>query len=272
MAFGCEDGRASVDDGGVSGDAGGSRVDGGGPPGTDGGGPPPSTACDTAPATTGSSGERTAFPHIDAFVTPARFQLLSVNFVVTESDDPRGDLLEMFLEVQNSGSEVECRFVPDVTLDFQEIVGLLETPPHYTEFVMTVVSDCLSPGDVGVMRGVARGIGTDDLATAASLQVDLTPSTESGSPATGVPTLSGQRVESSAEGFVIRGQVTPVTTIRNYGYTAYARDSRGLLFAELLAFPGELATLPAGSPIDFETGPTPCEISEYVEYQGWIVE
>lgn len=263
VLLGC-DGMSTTGDGGAP-------VADGGSPVVDGGSPP-RTSCSTDSASSGAGGELTAFPHINTVLTPARYQLLSINFVVTESDDPRGDLFEMYAEIENQGTESECSFLPDSFLDFNEIVSILTAPPHFTDIVTTVTSNCLAPGEVGVIRGVARGITIDDLAVATSLTIDLNPGTFArGVPATGVPSLT-TGVQTTAEGWVVAGQVTPSASVSNYALRVFPRDARGLLINELLAFPGELALLPGGLAQDLETEASPCEFTEYLSYQSWIVE
>jgi hypothetical protein len=43
------------------------------------------------------------------------------------------------------------------------------------------------------------------------------------------------------------------------------------LVAELLAFPGTLGTLSAGSTVEFETTATSCHFGEFVLFDSWIV-
>ena len=48
-------------------------------------------------------------------------------------------------------------------------------------------------------------------------------------------------------------------------------DSRGLIAAEMLAFPGELETLPAGVPVPYDTPGTECPFEVEYAFQSWIV-
>jgi hypothetical protein len=197
-----------------------------------------------------------------------------VNFKVTVDGDPRGPLLEMFGEVVNDTGRTECAFLPDVTLDFEEVITLVEAPAHFGDVVMSVTSDCLGVGDTGVLTGVARGITQADLAAATSLTILVEPNTfDTYQHATGGPTLSMPEVgEVAGGGIGLRGRLLVAQAIYNYGLKVYPRDSRGVLIDELMAFPNELDPLAAGSTIDFETDGTDCTFEDYLYFQSWIID
>jgi hypothetical protein len=245
------------------------RPDGGA--GAGGGGGAPGQGCASEPALINANGVLTAFPRIVTSVVPAGLSLKSVNFVVTEDGDPRGPLIEMFGEIVNTGTLTECSFLPDVFLGFDELITIVEADPHFGTFVTSVTTDCIGPGRTGVMNGVQRGITRAELDMATSLTVNLNPSRlDTYRPATNGPLRTGQ-ITVTATGWAVRGQLTIGTTIRNYGMRVYPKDGRGLLFAELLAFPGNLAPLYAGSTIDFETESAHCAFGEYLVFDSWIV-
>jgi len=218
-----------------------------------------------------TSGTLTTFPNISVSITPVGFAVKTLNFVVTEDGDPRGPLLEMFAEIQNNSPQIECRFLPDILLEFEELIGLVETPPYHGELLATTVSDCLSPGEIGVLPAVQRGITLADLQMATTLTIDLSPANlDTFSPATDGPDITAN-VAQSGGGWTLSGTLTPTTTIWNYGMNVYPRDARGVLVAELLAFPGNLDTLPAGVPVPFETEAAPCSFDDYLLFDSWIL-
>jgi hypothetical protein len=246
--------------------AGGSAIGG------TGGGSTIGDSCGPA-ATVNADGVLTAFPHITYSISPAGWSLESVNFVVTEDGDPRGPLLEMFGELVNDTGTTECSFLPNVLLEFDEVITLVEGPAYFGEVVMSVTTDCLGPGETGVLTGVARGITTADLAAATSLTIMVEPNTfDTYFPAAGGPTVTMAEVSSvTAGGFGLRGKLLIGETIYNYGMRVYPRDARGVLVDELLAFPNELDTLGSGSTVDFETDGVDCNFDDYLLFQSWIV-
>jgi hypothetical protein len=154
----------------------------------------------------------------------------------------------------------------------QSIVGLIATRPYYGSTVSTVTNDCLGPGEVGVFYGLARGITTSALDAESQLIVDVNPNTlDTFVPATNGPQRTAAIVQTQF-GSAVRGQLSIVQTIRNHALRVYPRDSRGLLTAELLAFPGSLGTLVAGSTVDFETSASPCSFDDFLAFDSWIVD
>lgn len=233
---------------------------------------------DLPPAVVSPDGVLTPFPSIRVTVTPPELSLETLNFVVTHDGDSRGPLVTMYAELRNDGIDVECGFVPDVWLDAFEIVTVVEAEPFYDRYssgtLSTTTSDCIPPGGSGVLEGVQRGLDEADLALASHLVIDARPFrssfTERVAP-TDAPTLDVAVVE-GAEGWSIEGTMTPRRTIRNYAFRAYARDARGVLFAELLAFPGELATLPPFVAQTIATDVAPRSFTDHRSFQSWIVE
>jgi hypothetical protein len=232
---------------------------------------------DLPPATINPDGVLTPFPYLAFRVVPPEFRIVTANFTVTHDGDSRGPLLEMLLEVENAGTEIECGFVPDVYLDFTEVVTQVTADPFYDVYssgtVSTVTNECIPPGGVGVMRGVQRGVDEADLAAALTLDVDARPlriGIDHQSPSD--EPLLEPTVAPVPGGFGVTGRMTPVRAIRNYGLRVYARDARGVLFTELLAFPGELAPLAAGLPQEFATTAATRGFTDYRAYQSWITE
>lgn len=230
-------------------------------------------ACDDLPpATTTPTGVRTAHPHITVY-DGSGFATRSVSYIVTEDGDSRGPLLEVFAEVENTGFSRECDFLPDAYLGGTELVGLVEAPPHFGEYVDSVTNDCLGPGQTGVFGGLARGVTEADVAAASSLSLDLSPSTIGDSyPATNGPTVLRRDVVPNEDGWGIGGEIRIETTIRNYNMTTYAIDDRGLITAELQSYPRELETLYAGETIAYHSlNGAPCEFTDHLSFQSWIV-
>ena len=267
-------------DGGVGVD-GGVRTDGGSPTdagprsdtgagadaGGSDGGTPPAGCAGLPPAMTTPTGVRTAYPGI-TYVVEFGYTLRTINFVHD------GTRLHVFAEVANNSGSAECDFFPDMTFNGIDLYpDIVDTPPHYTSTVSTVTNDCLSVGDVGVVHGRSTEVALEDLSSG-TLVLDMSPNTF-GTPyrATNGPTILSSMPAMTAEGWVVRGQIRPMVAVRNYSLATYARDSRGLLIGELLAFPMMLGTLPAGSTIDYEGGdPIPCAFTEVLQLQSWIVD
>ena len=284
LAMACGD-----DGGGADGDSGIYRFDGAvltdSGPATDGGprdlgsgrdatvppdGGPPPTCGGGDPASNNTQGVLTNIPGISWASLPSHITPVTANFTLTDDGGSR-PLCEIYVELRNGSFESQCDFIPDVTLNGKEIVGLVETPPHQ-DTMFDFNNDCLSRGDIGVYRGVSRSITESDFATGSFLSFDADPSDFSrGTPLTTVPSLEGLAVEVVEDGgYGLTGTLRPHRSIYNYGLRVYPRDDRGLLVDELLAYPNELETLPAGSSWPFATDGTPCEFSESRRYQGWI--
>lgn len=222
--------------------------------------------------TTGStlSGIPTNFPNI-AIESDARFRIRSAGYSVRRDMDTRGPLLMVYLEVENVGFETYCTIIPDAYLDSVELIGSVETAPHfYTEFPSGVTNGCLAPGEVGIYDGIARGVDVADLERSDTLyfvfdsSLYVRETVRAGEPILSITPASTE------EGWVMRGSLTPVRTIRNYGLRVFTRDSRGLIVAGLLDFPGSLENIFGGVRYDVETDATPCEIVDYEAYQSWI--
>ena len=234
------------------------------------GGSGPAQSC-SGPAASMVSGTLTTYPNITPIVSPLGMTLETLNFTVTEDGDSRGPLVQMFAEIQNNSAQRECQFLPDVSLDFRELIGLVETPPYHGEITTTTITDCLAPGETGVLMAVQRGISLDDLEMASTLTIALGPNNlQEYSPATDGPDIT-TAIMQTADGWTLSGMLTPTTTIWNYGMTVYPRDARGVLVAELLAFPGNLDTLVAGVPVPFETEAADCDFDDYHLFDSWIV-
>lgn len=218
------------------------------------------------PATVNDDGVLSAFPHLDYVMMTPGYTLVTANFLV----DDRG-FLDFYGEVRNDGIEPGCPSLPEVFLDFREILSSIEADPHYSDIITTVTSDCIPPGGIGVIDGLGEGFSEETLASASTLTIDVDPN-DFGvyTPATDGPTLSGVMIMNTAEGWLVSGEVTPRIMIRNLGMRGYARDSRGVIFHELFAFPGELERLPAGVPVPFATEHAPREFDEYQMYVSWI--
>jgi hypothetical protein len=230
-----------------------------------------SSACTELTATRNADGVLTPFPNIDVSVTPAAFQLTTLNFVVTEDGDPRGPLLEMLADIKNTGTKTECDFIPSIYLDGEELVGLPKTPPYMSTLLTSLTNDCLGPGETGAISAVARGVTKAELAAAGSLLVDLEPNTYGTyNPAKDPPQVTAE-IAKLATGWGVKGTVTPKATIRNLEIRIFARNSQGVLTADLGAYPNTLGTLALGVPVSFESTTTPCEFEGYALYTSWIV-
>lgn len=228
------------------------------------------------PAVTNADGVLTPFPHIRFTITPSEFEIVTANFEVVHDDDERGPLLQMYLEIRNVGSAIESGFVPDVSLDFDEVITTVDAEPYYQQIgtgaLFTTTSSCIPPGGIGVFYGVQRGLDEDDLASAASLVVDARPlrlsSTTYHRP-TDAPTITSS-IGPGTEGWTVSGELTPVRLIYNAAFRSYARDERGVLFDRAFAYPNELGDIPAGVTVPFESYPARREFHTTRAFASWI--
>lgn len=227
------------------------------------------------PAVINADGVLTPYPGIRFSITPP-FEILTANFVVTEDGDPRGALLEPYIEVRNTGFATICHYPRSVYLDFVDVATRLNATPHHDQIGATgtpfdSTNPCVAPGAVGVLEGAARGISEADLAVASELHIeyDVEDFGAIHNLATEVSGVTGM-VERTAEGFVLRGQITPRLRIWNVGIMVFPRDGRGVLVDGIYAFPGDLGLLPGLVPTPFVTSPTEWEFSEYVAFAAWI--
>ena len=228
------------------------------------------TCGETSAARVNAQGILTNRPDVSWLLASSPLTPISATFVLTNDGGTR-PFFELFIEVRNDGTRSYCDFVPAVELDGVDIIGLIDTPPHRdSDFDFN--NDCLSPGDVGVMRGVSRDVTEANFGSGSLLSFDAGESTFSeGIPLTAQPTLQGERVEAVPDGgFGLVGTVLPHRSIYNYALLVYPRDSRGLLVDELQAYPNELETLPAGSRWDFATDGTECTFAMDRRFQSWI--
>jgi hypothetical protein len=248
--------------------------DGGSGSATAGGGAGNATGaseCQVKAASTNSSGVLSTYPNVSVSVTPAAFRATTLNFVVTEDGDSRGPLLEMFVELENAGTTTECNFLPAISLDGIELVGLVDTPPYFSGGLTTVTADCLGPGATGAIRALARGITSTEVAAATYLSIALGPSSfGTNLPASNPPKLTAE-IAKLTQGWGVKGTVTPAANIYNYSITIFPRNSQGVLYAQLLAFPNELNTLALGTAVPFETDTVPCQFGDYALFDSWIV-
>lgn len=231
---------------------------------------PPDPACNGLPdAVMTSSGVLTAYPGIDYVAQePGEFRIVSANFVITEDDDSRGDLVEIFVVMESLLSEEKCTFFPELRLDGVDLLGQVQGPPHFTtQFESTVTTPCLPARGRVVVRGLARGI---EPSTASRMTVALDPGSFSRHEAAVEPARTERIVNVEGE-YLVEGEVTPHVELRNYSLKIYGVDSRGLIAAEMLAFPGELETLPAGVPVPYDTPGTECPFEVEYAFQSWIV-
>jgi hypothetical protein len=241
------------------------------------GGMPTPEACGPA-ASLNAQGALSAYPNISVTVVPATdFAVTSFNFRVIEDGDARGPLLKLFVELKNIGAGLQCKFIPDVTLDGKEIVTTSYGPAKHLKIGTTIfstVDPCIEPGQTAVLSGVQRGITEDKLKLATNLSIQPNPSNLSTTeylPATPPTIASAQVVPSQAnDGYLLKGNVSYTNAVHNQGIRVYPRDSRKLLVDELLAFPGNLGAHAAGSSAPFETNATPCAFEDYLLFQSWI--
>lgn len=225
------------------------------------------TACGSPPATT-VAGVLTPFAGSTFLVSPSQFRLISFNVKMTDDGDTRGPLSEAYAEFQNTGSTVECSFLTNVFIGTAEFFGLPTTPPWRSEFGS--VTDCVGPGEVGVWEGLSRDLEPIDLELPLYVDLDLRPNGFGTHTRAFGPNVTSESVVMTDEGYAIAASLNVVDTIWNFGYDAYPKDERGVIIDELLAFPGELGTLSAGSVIPFETSSTECPITSFLSYFSWI--
>ncbi|MCA9578532.1 MAG: hypothetical protein R3B40_13585 [Polyangiales bacterium] len=227
------------------------------------------TGCADLPATSvNAGGVRSAYPNIQ-YSAGTGYRIDSVGVKVTEDGDSRGPLFEMFIEVTNTGATIGCSYLPDVSLDFEELLGTVDGDGYYNDFGS--LYSCIAPGQSGILTALERGLDRSDLEAASSLTITMNPfALGTYTRETDGPTFTQEDVVSDADGYGVAGRLSINTTIYNYGVSVYPRDSRGVFVDELLAYPGELGTLSAGSTIDFDTTRTPCAFSSYRTIDGWI--
>lgn len=271
-------GGGSTEGGSGPGSSGGSSAEAGSAASAAGGGesagagglasePPPS--CKDVPVTS-VSGVRTAFPSIRYDFFNAGFQLVSVHFTFSDLQAIDGPLLQLFVEVKNVGSTLECNFSPDVTLDFKKITSVVSAAAYYDS--TTVTNDCIAPGQLGVLYGNSRDVSQEAFAATQSLTIYLGPhSSGRFVEATDGPSLT-TRVVPSGTGSKLAGQMTVRTPIYNYAMTVFARNPSGLLAARLWAFPGKLQPLASSAMVEFETEPSTCPFVDFLLFQSWIVQ
>ncbi len=216
-----------------------------------------------------SNGVLTPYPDINYVNLDSDFRLVSANFVIMPSDDPRGNLVEVFVEVDNLRGTESCNFLPDFEFNGVDLLGTVEAPPHFPEFGSTVPTSCIPAGGRGVLRGLARGIDPND---GGSLTVDMNPADfQRYNRAAIEPSRTEDIVEEEGI-FRLEGTMTPHIALRNYSLRVYPLDERGVIVDELLAFPGELESLPAGVAVPFSTGGVGCPFETAHAFQGWIQE
>lgn len=239
---------------------------------------PPDAGPTLPPATVNPDGVLTPFPHIRFDVLSPGFEIVTVNFTVEEDGDSRGPLLQAYIEVRNIGSNVRCGFLPEIFLDYYtELLARLDAEPYYERHGTTMfngTADCIPPGGVGVIDALQRGVSEADLASASRMTLDVgaydyDPSYVTYSPALG-DLLVTRSVIPVMDGFALSGTVTPQRTIYNFALYTYARDSRGVLFAKVSAFPGVLETLPAYVAQPYESDAAPRAFTTYLSFPTWI--
>jgi hypothetical protein len=226
------------------------------------------TGCGT-PAATTVGGVLTTYPNI-TYSIDTGFAVKSANFTVLDDGDTRGPLLTLFAEIQNNLTTPQCDFLPSVTLDGQDLIGLTYGAPYFNHNVTTVTTDCIAPGQVGVLTAVARGITAADLAAASFVSIGLSPGNfGTYLPATDRPLITANPTP-GAMGDTLSGTVTPPATIHNYGMHVFPHDSRGVVSGDLRAFPNNLATLNAGVAVSFATEAVSCPFTTYMVADSWI--
>lgn len=248
--------------------AGGTGATGGGS-GTGGASTP--VACGPA-ASQNAQGILTSHPGMTFVLGHDSFELETVNIV--PSIAPSGiDTVDVYAELRNVGTETLCYIFSDATLDGREILVMADTPPHKDE-ILTTTGSCLLPGETAILNGIQNDIPAATINAGTVFAFNLTASATPYAVTVPVdrPTVTASIVPGTMGGDVVTGAVVPQVNIYNYGMSFYARDSRGLIVAELLAFPGELGSLPAGVSIAFSSEESECQFDEYVFIDSWIYE
>lgn len=218
------------------------------------------------PATTNAQGVLSAYPTINYSIT-AGYKIVSASFIVTAGSST--SYVDAYLEIQNTGATTKCNFLPDFYLDGQDLLGVLRASPYFYSG-STVTTDCLAPGEIGVLLGIGEDVTEADLATAV-VSVDPNEYGSGYTPASGVPAIVAPSVVSGAGGFHLRGNLSVGTTIHNYGLHVFPRDSRGLLVNENTAYPNDLGSLYAGTTVPFETiTGNPTSYTNYVTSASFI--
>jgi hypothetical protein len=239
-----------------------------------GGDNPGGGACrDLPPASVNADGVLSAYPSV-SYEVDFGYRIDTVGVKVTDDGDTRGPLFELFAEVTNTGSTTRCGFLPDVYLDFTELISLVRADKYYSD--LGILYDCIAPGETAVLTALERGLDETNLVAGSTLSITMEPfNFGTYTRATDGPYIADDAIAFGPdpyglEGYGVDGTLTMETTIYNYGLRAFPRDSRGVIVDELLAFPGDLDTLSAGSSIEFSTERTGCDFPEYRAIHSWL--
>ncbi len=241
-----------------------------GDPNNPGGGGDP--AENLEPATVNADGVLTNRPDISFFRTgSAILTITTANFVLLEDGDDRGPLLQFMGEFRNDDFEGHCFFLPDVSLDYQEIITQAHGGPAYEGENFSTVMSCVGPGLSGVYYGVARGISQDDIDSGFTLSYDFGPSPVwTPDTAFDEPTLSRADVIQTDSGWIVDGDLRANGNFYNSSISIYPRDSRGLITDELKAFPRDLGDIFKGEVVGFQTDAHERKFDDYLYVLSWI--
>jgi hypothetical protein len=181
----------------------------------------------------------------------------------------------LFGEATNVSGELLCYTFPDIRLDGREFITLVEFPDPLREEGFSTLSQCVGPGGRIILQGVSREVTPELLANGRRLEVSLP---VEGFPFEVMPVFDAPQLDISpvavagGSAYVAAGRARVTADIFNWGLHVYPRSEDGLLVDRLLAFPGLLAPLAAGTEIDVETDEVACAFQRFEVVQSWITD
>lgn len=259
---GGEAGVAATSGGAFSG-SGGTGGDGGtGASGGSGGGSGGSGTSFTGPASPSSDGALTNRPDFtfdtsgDLVITTAYFEQVDLTSF---------SALLLWGDVENRGTDTLCTALADLSVNGQDVLTVINAPAYRD--VLTVSAACIAPGASGVFNSIENDIPVSLLDGGGVVEYSFSGlSTSSAVPHPAAPVVVAASVGAVEGGFGVSGTLlTTATPIYNFAIDVYARDVSGLLFADMSAFPGDLATLPISTELAFETGPALVQAIEPID-------
>lgn len=239
-------------------------------------GPSPA-ACSDLAVSTGSLGERTAYPWIQAFVTPSSFALQSVNYVALPAEGDIPSRVLLYAEVSNGSGETLCASIPEVRLGGQIEDAVMDGSPHDLPG-LSVSFSCVPAGQSGFIYGIFRGMTEADLESASSLTIDVSNNAFSGMGEAPVfaTSISGRSTEEFEGGHVVNQRVTASQDLTNYYQDLWIEDDRGLLIGRLNV-PHNSSTaggvrILAGETVELRSETSPCPIVASYSIENFILD
>ncbi|MEM9189930.1 MAG: hypothetical protein AAGF12_12180 [Myxococcota bacterium] len=219
------------------------------------------------PAAEDLTGLLTPYPNLQYGVAED-FAIRTVNFA--DEGVAEAPALQVFVELENTGTAIECISVPELSFDGRNLPVTPYAPPYYGPLSLT--AGCVAPGEQLVLTALLEGVTPDALAASqAPVDIQLNPTTV-GIPAApaDAPDVRNPIVLPSTLGFQLSANIHIQGPIRDYAVRVFVRDDRGLLVDELEDLPGDNRLLAPGEIVDLETNSTPCVFDEFVLFGSWV--